>query len=152
MRSILSTAAACAMLLIGADAIAATQKCAGKPGDEADVAATVKDFFAAIERRDLVAAAAMTTPGFHSFDVARAFTGPELFAMVGGAQQKGVTLEFGIDTVETHVACNTAWAVWKNDGKIAGTPTLWLESAVLSRAPAGWRFEFYHSTKVPPAQ
>jgi len=152
MRSGPFTATACALLMMATGAQAATRTCESKPTDEADVATMVKDFFAAIERRDLAAAAAMTTPGFHSFDVAKAFTGPELFAMVGGAQQKGVTLEFGIATVETHVACNTAWAVWKNDGKIAGTPTLWLESAVLSRTKAGWRFEFYHSTKVPPAK
>lgn len=152
MRSGLFTATACALLMMATGAQAAKQTCESKATDNADVAAMVKDFFAAIERRDLTAAAAMTTPGFHSFDVAKAFTGPELFAMVGGAQQKGATLEFGIDAVETHVACNTAWAVWKNDGKINATPTLWLESAVLSRTPAGWRFEFYHSTKVPPAK
>jgi ketosteroid isomerase-like protein len=152
MRPGLLAATASVLLLMGSGAQAATQKCGTKASDDADVAAMVKSFFAAIERADLAAAAAMTTPGFHAFDVAKAFTGQELFAMVGGAQKKGATLTFGIDTVETHVACNTAWAVWKNDGKINATPTLWLESAVLSRTPAGWRFEFYHSTKVPPAQ
>lgn len=152
MRPGLFAATACALLLMGSGAQAEKQTCAPKASDEADVAATVKSFFAAIQRDDIPAAAAMTTPGFHSFDVAKAFTGPELFAMVGGALKKGVTFEFGIDAVETHVACNTAWAVWKNDGKINTTPTFWLESAVLSRTPGGWRFEFYHSTKVPPAQ
>lgn len=149
MRSILLAPAACALLSIASAAVAGPA-CVAKASDEADVAATVKAFFAAIKRADLPAAAAMTAPGFHAFDVAKAFTGPELFAMVGGAQQKGATFEFGIDAVETHVACDTAWAVWKNDGKINATPTLWLESAVLSRTPKGWRFDFYHSTKVPP--
>lgn len=141
-----------ALLLMGSAAHAETPRCDTKASDHGDVAATVKSFFDAIERKDIAAAAAMTTAGFHAFDVARAFTGPELFAMIGGAQAKGARLTFGIDTIETHVACGMAWAAWKNDGKINDTPTLWLESAVLTRTPAGWRFEFYHSTKVPAAQ
>jgi ketosteroid isomerase-like protein len=151
MRTSLIAVAAAALLMGGAPA-AAKSRCAEKAADNAEVASTVKSFFEAIERADLTAAADLTTPEFHSFDVAKAFTGPELFAMVGAAQAKGARLTFGIKSVETHVACDTAWAVWKNDGKINETPTLWLESAVLTRTPKGWRFAFYHSTKVPAAQ
>lgn len=150
MRTGLLAAAACAALLISAGAEAAPKSCRTKASDNEDVARTVKDFFAAIQRADLPAATRLTAPSFHSFDVQKHFTGAELFAMVGGAQKRGAKLEFGIDKVETHVDCNFAWAVWRNDGKINATPTLWLESAMLRRTTAGWRFEFYHSTKVDP--
>lgn len=152
MRTGLLAAAACALLLTGAAsaAQAAPASCATQASDGADVTKTVQAFFDAIQRADIPAAKALTSPSFHAFDVGKHFTGPELFAMVGGAQQRGATLTFGLGPIETHVDCDFAWAVWQNDGKINTTPTLWLESAMLRRTPEGWRFEFYHSTKVEP--
>ena len=149
MRKILFAVAACALLLAGGTPAAAAPKaCVARASDGADVTATIKAFFAAIQRADLPAAAALTTPVFHAFDVQKHFTGPGLFEMIGAAQKQGATLEFGIGPVETHVDCNFAWAVWQNDGKISANPTRWLESAMLRRTTKGWRLEFYHSTMV----
>ena len=136
-----------ALLLLAA----ATAACPAKPTDQADAAAVISGFYAAIERGDIAAAQALTTPDFHAIDVGKQFTGPGLIAMVGGALEKGVKFRFMLEGMEAHVACDVAWLDWRNEGAINGTPTSWLESAVLRRTAKGWRMAYYHSTKLAPA-
>lgn len=151
MRRHLLRSAACALLIAGgASGAQAAKTCATRASDTADVTKVVNGFFEAIHRGDVAAAAALTTPSFHAYDVEKHFTGKELFSMIGGAMQKGAKISFGMSPIEVHVDCNFAWAVWKNDGQINATPVSWLESGMLRRTPAGWRWDFYHSTKLSP--
>ncbi|MDT9600561.1 nuclear transport factor 2 family protein [Sphingosinicella rhizophila] len=148
MRKSMLTAASCVLLVTAVPATAGTPACATKASDTADVEATIKNFFATIERGDIADARKMTTPGFHAFDVGKHFAGPELLDMIEGAQKQGRKIGFGIDKVEANVDCNFAWAHWLNPGNIDETPITWQESGVLRRAGKGWIIEFIHSERI----
>jgi ketosteroid isomerase-like protein len=140
-----------AALLLTAPAAQAACPTDGKP-----VADTVQAFFAALRKDDLAAVQQVTTPDFYAYDVGKHFTSAaELAGAIAQAHKAGVTLDWNLAAIDTHLSCDMAWAAWENHGHVgpadALKPMNWLESAVLVRDHGRWRIRFLHSTRVPPA-
>lgn len=90
------------------------------------------------------------------FDGGVRFTPEAITDFILKAEAGGTTPLWRIEGVESHTACDLAWATWTNHGSFttpAGVgPKTWLESAVFVWRDGGWKIRFFHSTPVAPAK
>ncbi|WP_372781911.1 hypothetical protein [Phenylobacterium sp.] len=143
-----------AALLACAGAASAAPGCAPAKDAARDAEAVVRGWFAAGARDDVAAEADLQAPGFYAFDAGKRFDGTALGELVKSAHASGVKIEWNLQDMDVHAACDQAWAAWVNRGASgkagAMQPVTWLESAVLGYHDGRWRLEFLHSARVPP--
>jgi len=89
------------------------------------------------------------------FDGGVRFTPEAITDFILKAEAAGTRPQWRIEGVESHTACDLAWATWTNRGTFttsAGVePKTWLESAVFVWRDRAWKIRFFHSTPVVPA-
>jgi ketosteroid isomerase-like protein len=149
MKHLLPAVLALALLAPAAQA----QTCAPAAAT-AQIADTVRAYYAALAADDAAAARALTTPDFYAYDIGKRFDAPGLSEAIRAAHASGVKLDWNLGEIDVHPACDQAWAAWHNKGSVgdaAGTRRMtWLESAVLTWQGGRWRLAFLHSTRAPP--
>ena len=145
--------AACATGPAAVPVVAAAPSCSS-PAAAAQVAGTVREFFAALAVDDDAAVRRLTTPNFYAFEVGKRYSGAELTKAIADAHKSGRILQWNIGPVDTRLDCNVAFAAWENRGAkgTAGKlrPAAWLESALLLRQGDHWVIDFLHSTPKDP--
>ena len=93
--------------------------------------------------------------GFYAFEAGRRFDGMTLPNLIKAAHKGGRVYRWSVTLPDVHIACDTAWIAYVNDGAVGdakGTaPQQWLESANLAYTHGRWRVLFLSSMRVPPA-
>src|SRR5690349_14489791 len=80
------------------------------------VAATIRDFYAALARDDAAALRGLTTEGFYAYEIGKRYSGAELFKLIADAHASGRIMEWNIGAVDARIDCNLAFAAWENVG------------------------------------
>jgi ketosteroid isomerase-like protein len=146
------------LLMTGAtlpERAAAASKCAPADTAQKDIVGVMQDLFAAFRAHDLQRVQQITTPDFYAYDGGMRFTGPGLMGLLDQAQASGKHYEWSVTNPEVHLACNSAWISYVNQGAVEDSsgrqPVTWLESGILGYADGRWRIRFVHSTRAPKA-
>lgn len=104
---------------------------------------------------DMARMTEILAPGFYAFDAGHRFDGMTLPNLIKSAHKGGRIYRWSVTLPDIHIACDTAWVAYVNDGAVGDTksmaPQLWLESANLVYARGQWRVLFLSSMRVPPA-
>jgi hypothetical protein len=94
-------------------------------------------------------------PGFYAFEAGHRFDGMTLPNLIKVAHKGGRVYRWSVTLPDVHIACDTAWIAYVNDGAVGdakGTaPQKWLESANLAYMHGRWRMLFLSSMRAPPA-
>lgn len=145
-------AAAVGLSLAFASPAPAAETCA--PRDRAAVTRAASAFFEALAGDDQARLRNIQAPAFYAFDVGVRFDGMALAELVKTEQGKGRVFRWKVTRPDVHLACDTAWIAYVNDGAIGDatgmTPIRWLESMALEYASGAWRIAFLHSTRMAP--
>jgi ketosteroid isomerase-like protein len=122
---------------------------------EQAVVETIRAMYAAAAVDDDAALARIFTADFYAFDLGKRFQGMALAELIKTAHAAGKRFVWTVTEPDVHVVGDLAWLSFVNSGSVgdaAGTaPVTWLESAVLRFEEGRWRVQFFHSTRVPPA-
>jgi hypothetical protein len=94
-------------------------------------------------------------PEFYAFEAGHRFDGMTLPNLIKAAHKGGRIYRWSVTLPDVHIACDTAWIAYVNDGAVgnakSSTPQLWLESANLVYTRGKWRMLFLSSMRVPRA-
>jgi len=146
-----SLAAAAATLALGPVAAHAAA-CAPAGAEPVD---TIRQMYAGAMAGDRARTLAAFDPEGYLFDGGVRYTPQAITDLILRAEAAGVKPVWAIESVESHPACDMAWATWTNHGTFttaAGAqPKTWLESAVFVWRDGAWKIRFFHSTPVAPA-
>jgi hypothetical protein len=116
----------------------------------------VRQMYVALAAGDRAGTLALFDRDAYLFDLGTRFTPEALTDLIIKAEAAGTKPQWTVERVESHRACNTAWATWANHGTFttaAGSqPEAWLESGVFAWRKGGWKIRFMHSTAVPTAR
>lgn len=141
------------MVLSSSQAISA-QTAESAASDKNQVVQTVETIFKAASKDDLALFDSVIAPGFYLFDSGVRFDGDSLMPVIKQLHAAGKRFEWHVTNPDVHISGSMAWLAYVNNGVITNasvtTKVRWLESAVLTRTPSGWKLVFMHSTLVPP--
>lgn len=119
----------------------------------AEVAATMREMYAALKADDAQAFNAATTGDFFAFEVGKRLDSASLLTTIKAAHDRGAVYEWTVVDPKIEVECNMALVTYVNDGSLteagAKRPLSWMESATLVHDGQRWRIRFLHSTRVP---
>ena len=122
----------------------------GDDPDTAGVKATLSQFFAALDARDVSRFNTTLADGFTLFENGRVMTGGQLFDSIKASRrafrwtitQPRVTVDHDLATIDYR---NTGSFTTAKDRKVVE----FAESATLRRVGGGWKLAFLHSTVIP---
>jgi hypothetical protein len=118
-----------------------------------EVAATMRELYAALKADDPQGFHAATTGDFFAFDAGKRFEGDALLDLVKAAHARGAVYDWQVVDPQVEVTCKTALITYVNNGSLteagATRQLSWLESATLVHDGKRWRIRFFHSTRVP---
>ena len=126
--------------------------CAPKGSEPVDA---VRGMYAAAMAGDRAKTIAAFDPEGFLFDGGARFTPETITDFILKAEAAGTKPEWRVEGVETHQACDLAWATWTTRGSFttasAVEPRAWLESGVFVWRNGAWKIRFFHSTSMKPA-
>ena len=137
----------------GVTAASAESTCA--PQDPQAIVNVITAMYDAAMNDDEARMAEILAPGFYAFDAGHRFDGMTLPNLIKTAHKGGRVYRWSVTLPDVHIACDTAWIAYVNDGAVGDTkgtaPQKWLESVNLAYARGQWRVLFLSSMRVPLA-
>jgi hypothetical protein len=130
----------------------AASACAPAATAKTDVMGVMNDMLEAFRTDDQERLQQVTSPDFYAYDGGMRFTGPALMGLIKKGHASGKRWVWSITDPEVHVACNSAWITYVNQGSVedaSGRQALtWLESAILEYSNTRWHIRFLQSTRA----
>jgi hypothetical protein len=137
----------------GATAASAESACA--PQDPQAIVNVIIALYDAAMNDDEARMTEILAPGYYAFDAGHRFDGMTLPNLIKAAHKGGRVYRWSVTLPDVHIACDTAWIAYVNDGAVGDTKgsarQQWLESANLGYVLGQWRVLFLSSVRVPLA-